>query len=155
MRKLLWGAILWLSASAANAAGPAPVAAGNLPSSVPSVSGANTWTGQQTFTSVLGTVVTEPSTARVLTSGDCGKEINFTASTAVTVTVPSTLGAGCNVALRQGGAGKVSVAAGSGTTVNNPHSFAGTYAQFSILGVSIVSNSSGLNAVADLSGDGA
>lgn len=115
---------------------------------------ANTWSGAQTFAEVLGKITTDSTTARTLSAADCGTEVNFTNSGAVTVTLPNSMPAGCHVALRQGNTGAVSVAAGSGATINSPHGFTKTFAQFSIIGLSVVTNSGGSSAVADFTGDG-
>lgn len=58
-------------------------------------------------------------TSYTLLEGDSGKVLYFTSGSAVTVTVPSGLPVGFNVALIQSGAGTVTVAAGGGTTVNS------------------------------------
>jgi trimeric autotransporter adhesin len=62
------------------------------------------------------TVTTDATTTRTLAAGDIGTNINFTSASAVTVTVPTGLGAGFNVCGTQAGAGVVSFV-GSGTTL--------------------------------------
>jgi hypothetical protein len=61
------------------------------------------------------TVTTDATTSRTLAAGDCGTVIQFTSASAVTVTVPTGLGAGCNVIASQSGAGVVSFTASSTT----------------------------------------
>lgn len=118
------------------------------------------------ITSYIGTVIgvattsctlgTTTSSCSAQTTGDCGTFINFTASTAVTVTIPDTLPRGCQVALMQQGTGSVSLTAGSGATLETPHSFTGkTAGQYSTIGVTIISNTGGTAAVAVMTGDGA
>jgi hypothetical protein len=64
---------------------------------------------------------------------DCYQLHHFTSASAVTVTIPTGLPAGCNMMFSQDGAGQVEVVAGSGFTLhaysNDAHS-AGQYAQF-------------------------
>ena len=69
------------------------------------------------------TVVTDATTARILSAADSGKIIDFTSGSAVTVTVPTALTAGFNVRLIQSGAGLVTVQ-GDGTMVVNTESAA-------------------------------
>lgn len=80
-------------------------------------------------------VTTQTGAAYTLTSTDCGTMIRFTSSATVTVTLPSGLGAGCEAALVQAGTGQVTVVAGSGEKLWNPHNYVGTYAQGTFIGV--------------------
>jgi hypothetical protein len=134
---------------------------------------AHTFTAAQTFaggiggyTVNVGTIATTPCT---LTStgnagcsgitngvGDCGTFIKFTDASAVTVTIPATLAVGCQVAIEQGGAGKVSVngSAVTAATLHSAHSYTGTSAQYAVIGVTIDANSGGSSAIAVLTGDG-
>ena len=60
------------------------------------------------------------STAFTLDRSDAGRYIRFTASTAVTVTVPSgEFQTGDEILIEQAGTGQVNVSAGSGVTLNN------------------------------------
>ena len=133
-----------------------------------SLSGNNSWTGTQTFTGGIGgykvNVGTLSGTTCTLTStgnagcsaitngvGDCGTFIKFTSATAVTVTIPTGLAVGCQIAIEQGGAGKVSVngSAVTAATLHGAHSYTGTSAQYAVIGVTM--DASG---VAVLTGDG-
>lgn len=80
-------------------------------------------------------VTTDATTARTLSTADCGKSILFTSASAVTVSVPNTITAGCAVALYQSNTASVSVATSGGSTLHSPHSFTKTFAQFSTIGV--------------------
>ena len=67
-----------------------------------------------------------------------GKIILANSSSAITITVPSTLTAGFNVSVIQQGAGQVTIAAGTSATLNtfnNQYKTAGQYAALSILGL--------------------
>ena len=77
----------------------------------------------------------QTGTTYTLVAGDNGKVVVLNNASAVTVTVPSGLGAGFNCSFVQKGAGQVSFSA-SGTTVNNRQShtkMAGQYAVASIV----------------------
>jgi hypothetical protein len=63
----------------------------------------------------------QTGTTYTLLAADNGKVITLNNASAITVTVPSGLGAGFNCVLIQKGAGTVSVSA-SGTTINNRNS---------------------------------
>jgi hypothetical protein len=60
-------------------------------------------------------IVTEAGTSRTLSAADNGKVIYCTSGSAVTITCATGLGAGFTVTIIQGGAGKVTVAAGAAT----------------------------------------
>jgi hypothetical protein len=117
---------------------------------------ANTWTAAQTFAEVLSTVSTQSGTTYTLANSDCGTEIAFSSSSAVTVTIPATLPVGCNVSMVQTGTAKVSVNGSAVTpaTLHSAHSYTGTFAQWSVIGINIESNVGGSSAIAVLIGDG-
>lgn len=94
----------------------------------------------------VGPVGPEPSlnvtdnagTSITLADTDNNKVVRCTASSAVTITVPSTLAAGFSCMVIQAGAGQVTFAAGSGATLNsfgNLLKTAGQYAPASIIRV--------------------
>jgi hypothetical protein len=116
-------------------------------------SATNSWSGTQTFASVIGTIRTQSATTDTLSATDCGATVNYTATSAVTVTLPNSFSPGCNVALVEGGTAKVSVTAASGGSIVSPHSFTGTYAAGSVIMVSVISNA-GSAAKYLFSGDG-
>lgn len=80
-------------------------------------------------------IVTETTTSRTLTAGDMQKIIYCTNGSAVTITCATGLGAGFNVTIIQGGAGKVTVAAGAATLVSYSSLFStmGQYAVISLI----------------------
>jgi len=78
----------------------------------------------------------------------------FTNASAITVTLPNSLSIGCQIAIKQYGAGKVNVSNASGATFHSPHSYSGTAAQYSTIGVSVDQNSGGTSAVWSFTGDG-
>lgn len=144
-------------ASVANSDGTATVSptTGSVVVSV-ALGHANVWTGEQTFGGVLGTVTTQNGTTYTFARADCGTEVDFTNAGAVTATIPQTLPLGCNIAVLQAGASKVSVN-GSAVTPATLHSrpgYTGTAGQWAIIGINIEANSGGSAAVAILTGDG-
>ena len=80
-------------------------------------------------------VVTETGTSRTLSASDANKIIYCTSGSAVTITCATGLGAGFNVTIIQGGAGKVTVAAGAATLVSYSSLFStmGQYAVISLV----------------------
>jgi hypothetical protein len=109
-----------------------------------------------TFTSVLGTIVTETTTSRTLGSTDCGKLIRYTNGSAIAVTVPNSLPAGCTIAGMQIGAGQITVSAGSGATfLANPHAYTKSFGVNAVFGISVDTNSGGSAATFTFVGDGA
>jgi len=85
-------------------------------------------------TAILGfdaTINDQTGTAYTLLAGDNGKVVVLNNGSAITVTVPSGLGAGFNCSFVQKGAGQVSFSA-SGTTINNRQSHTKINAQFGV-----------------------
>jgi hypothetical protein len=82
-----------------------------------------------------GGIITEATTARTLSATDNGKIIYCTSGSATTVTCAAGLGAGFSVTIIQGGAGKVTVAAGGQTLVSYSSLFStmGQYAVISLV----------------------
>jgi hypothetical protein len=105
-----------------------------LTEELPAVQSASTKkvTVQQMLT---GVIVTDATTARTLSATDNGKIIYCTSGSAVTITCAASLGAGFNVTIIQGGAGKVTVAAGGQTLVSYSSLFStmGQYAVISLI----------------------
>jgi hypothetical protein len=60
-------------------------------------------------------IITEAGTSRTLSAGDNGKVIYCTSGSATTITCATGLGKGFTCTIIQGGAGKVTVAAGAAT----------------------------------------
>jgi hypothetical protein len=67
---------------------------------------------------MTGMIITEATTSRTLTATDNGKIIYCTSGSATTITCAIELGVGFNCTIIQGGAGKVTVAAGAATLVS-------------------------------------
>lgn len=63
-------------------------------------------------------IITEATTARTLSAADNGKVIYCTSGSATTITCAAGLGKGFSCTIIQGGAGKVTVAAGGQTLVS-------------------------------------
>jgi hypothetical protein len=80
-------------------------------------------------------VVTESGTTRTLAASDMQKIIYCTSGSAVTINCAADLGAGFNVTIIQGGAGKVTVAANGQTLVSYSSLFStmGQYAVISLV----------------------
>ena len=84
---------------------------------------------------LTGVIVTESTTSRTLSATDNGKVIYCTNGSAVTINCAAGLGAGFNVTIIQGGAGKVTVAANGQTLVSYSSLFStmGQYAVISLI----------------------
>lgn len=136
----------------AAANGPATGTSGHM---LPFLDGTNTWSGTQTFGTVVGTVTTKSGTTYTTAAVDCGTTLQFTNSAAVTVTTLNSLPVGCAIAVEQSGTGQVTVVAGSGATQHSPHNFTKTYGQYAILGLFVDQNVGGTAANVIVSGDGA
>lgn len=128
---------------------------GTSGTALPFLDGANTWSGTQTFGTVLGTVATQTGTTYTLQASDCGKTVRFTNGSAITVTTLNSLSAGCAIALLQAGAGQITVAAGAGATQLSAHAYTKTFGQGAILGLFVDVNSGGSAANFIITGDGA
>ena len=88
-------------------------------------------------TAILGfdaSINDQTGTAYTLLAGDNGKVVVLNNGSAVTVTVPSGLGAGFNCSFVQKGAGQVSFSA-SGTTINNRQSHTKINAQYGVASI--------------------
>lgn len=93
-------------------------------------------TKKATVSQVLtGILVTESGTSRTLTAADNAKIIYCTNGSAVTITCATGLDVGFNCTIIQGGAGKVTVAAGAATLVSYSSLFStmGQYAVISLI----------------------
>jgi hypothetical protein len=128
---------------------------GTSGATLPLLNGTNTWSGTQTFGTVLGTVNTQSGTTYTLAATDCGKTILFTNASAITLTTLNSLTPGCSIAVEQGAAGQITVANGSGATLTSAHSYTKTFnAVGAIIGL-FVDTGTGANAHFVLTGDGA
>lgn len=103
-------------------------------SALQSVSAGELTDGNFDGTAILGfdaTLHDQTGTAYTLLAGDNGKVVVLNNGLAVTVTVPSGLGAGFNCSFVQKGNGQVSFSA-SGTTINNRQSHTKINAQYGV-----------------------
>lgn len=142
-------------ADLSNGATGCSTATGTSGATLPLLNGTNTWSGTQTFGTIIGTVVARSGTTDTLAAGDCGTTIEYTSASAVTVTGPNSLVIGCHIAIVQGGAGQVTVAAGTGASLVSAHSYTKTFGQNAGIGLSVIENSGGAAAKYFLFGDGA
>jgi hypothetical protein len=105
-------------------------------SALQSVSAGELTDGNFDGTAILGfdaSINDQTGTAYTLLAGDNGKVVVLNNGSAVTVTVPSGLGAGFNCSFVQKGAGQVSFDNDSGaTTINNRQSHTKINAQFGV-----------------------
>jgi hypothetical protein len=109
----------------------------DLSSYLQSVSAGDLTDGNFDGTAISGfdaSINAQTGTTYTLVSGDNGKVVVLDNASAVTVTVPSGLGAGFNCSFVQKGAGQVSFAA-SGTTVNNRQSHTKINAQYGVASI--------------------
>jgi hypothetical protein len=90
-------------------------------------------TKKATVSQVLtGQIVTESGTTRTLSASDNAKIIYCTNGSAVTITCATGLGLGFNCTIIQGGAGKVTVAAGA-ATLNSYSGLLSTMGQYAVI----------------------
>jgi hypothetical protein len=99
-----------------------------------SVTGTSTLTdvAAADYTLLPAGIITEATTARTLSAADNGRVIYCTSGSATTITCAAGLGAGFSVTIIQGGAGKVSVAAG-GQTLVSYSSLLSTMGQYAVI----------------------
>lgn len=116
---------------------------------------ANTWAATQTFAGVIGTVTTQAGTSYTLAAADCGTTIRFTNSSAITLTIPDNLVAGCSVAVVQADTGQVTPTVSGGAALVSHASFTKTAGQWAMIGLTIDTNAGGSSAHYILTGDGA
>lgn len=123
---------------------------------LPLINGTNNFTGTNVFGAVVGKVTTQAGATYTFSANDCGTEVTFSSSSAITTTIPATLAQGCNIAVAQIGTGRVTYSGSAVTpaTVHTAHSYTGTFAQWSIMGINIEANAGGSSAIAILTGDG-
>lgn len=79
-----------------------------------------------------GGVITESGTSRTLSATDNGKVIYCTSGSAVTIATVAGLGAGFSCMVIQGGAGQITFAQGSSTTLASYGSFLKTAGQYAV-----------------------
>jgi hypothetical protein len=136
MRKLLTlSVVLGASVAAILSHGVAQ----NISPNIFSTSDIVTHYGTQTFFDVMGKVTNQIGATYTLAPSDCGTEVSFTNASAVTVTIPATLAAGCNIAIYQAGAGQLSMTGSAVTPATriSAHSYSKTFGQGAIIGINI------------------
>ena len=109
----------------------------DLSSYLQSVSAGDLTDGNFDGTAISGfdaSINDQTGTTYTLVAGDNGKVVVLNNASAVTVTVPSGLGAGFNCSFVQKGAGQVSFSA-SGTTINNRQSHTKINAQYGVASI--------------------
>jgi hypothetical protein len=103
----------------------------SLPSSITAgltFTSPTTFTSNVNFADVIGTESTQSGTTYTFANTDCGTDVRFTSSSAITATIPSTLTVGCHINVVQRGSAKVSVngTAVTACTLTSAHSYTGT-----------------------------
>jgi hypothetical protein len=83
---------------------------------------------------LTGVIITEATTSRTLAAGDNGKIIYCTSGSATTITCATGLDVGFNCTIIQGGAGKVTLAAGA-ATLNSYSALFSTMGQYAVISV--------------------
>jgi hypothetical protein len=106
-------------------------AVGTADTNVIAVSSGAVDLGGNTISGFDASINDQTGTAYTLLAGDNGKVVVLNNGSAVTVTVPSGLGAGFNCSFVQKGAGQVSFSASS-TTINNRQSHTKINAQYGV-----------------------
>jgi hypothetical protein len=92
-------------------------------------------TKKATVSQVLtGQLITEATTARTLSATDNGKIIYCTSGSATTITCATGLDVGFNCTIIQGGAGKVTAAAGA-ATLNSYSALFSTMGQYAVISI--------------------
>ncbi len=114
-----------------------PAATGTSGHTLPFLDGGNTWSGTQTFGSVVGSVTTQSGTTYTFASSDCGTTVRFSNASAVTATIPQGLPVGCAIAVVQAAAGQVSVNGSAVTpaTLQSAHSYTKTFGAGAVIGL--------------------
>lgn len=95
------------------------------------------------FNPYASTISTQAGTSYTVAQSDCGTTVNFTASTAIAVTLPGGINIGCPIQVIQGGAGQITLSAGQGASVLNPYGLVSTPMQGASLNVKVSSNPGG------------
>lgn len=89
----------------------------------------------------------QTGTTYTLQASDAGKIVTLNNASAITVTCPNSLPADFYCTLLQIGAGQVTIAAGSGATVNNFDGLTKTAGQYAAVNLYVITNSGGSSAV--------
>jgi len=88
-------------------------------------------------------VVDQTGTTYTLAATDTGTVLRFTNGSAITVTLPASLGVGFECVIVQAGAGQITLSAASGASIRNRSSFTKTVAQYSPISLVVLTNSGG------------
>ena len=111
--------------------------------------------GSTGLVTCMGGVSTQSGATYTLAATDCGTTIRFTSGSAVTLTLPASLVAGCALAVLQAGTGQVSLVVGSGAGLVSRQNYSKTAGQWALIGLTIDTNVGGSAAHYVLTGDGA
>jgi hypothetical protein len=98
--------------------------------------------------------IIQVSASFTLTGNYSGRVIQSTAGSDIVITAPANLPTGFSCMIEQGGAGAVTVTAGTGATVVNRSSFVKTAGQYAVCGLYVRENASGISAAYLFYGDG-
>ncbi len=85
----------------------------------------------------VGSIVNVPGTTYTLSANDNGRIIDFTAATAVILTVPSALPVGFQVSITQAGLGQISIVGSGGMVINNRWGGSKTAGQWAKVGLEV------------------
>jgi len=99
--------------------------------------------------------IAQTGTSYTLVASDCGKNIEITNASAITVTTLNSLPIGCRLQVTQGGAGKITIANGSGAAKTNTASTGATVERGGFLWLNVDTNSNGTSAHFNVWGYGA
>lgn len=132
---------------------PSPI--GTSGAAIPLLNGTNAWSGVQAFGTTLSTMTTQSGTTYTLAATDCGTTVKFTSGSAITLTTLNSLTIGCYINVLQAGAGQITVANGSGATLQSSHGYTKTFGQWAMIGLFVDANSGGTAAEFVFYGDGA
>lgn len=133
------------------AAGQLPGQSGNAGKALVTNGTTASWEGP--FAPINDVFVDVPGTSHTLQLADAGKVHRFTASSAVTVTLPNSLPAGWNALWAQVGTGQVTFATASGAIRRNRYNQSKSSGQYAEGSLRVDENASGAAAVYFLSGD--
>lgn len=142
-------------ADLSNGATGCSTATGTSGATLPLMNGTNTWSGTQTFGSVVGGVNAQTGTTYTLQASDCGQTVKVTNGSAITVTTFQAAVVGCIIAIVQGGAGQITFANGGSATLVSAHSYTKTFNGAGATVTLEVLANAGSAAVFTLTGDGA
>lgn len=129
-----------------NGATGCSTATGTSGATIPLLNGTNTFSGSQTFGTVLGTGRTVSGTSDTLAATDCGTVIEYTSGSAVTTTTLASIASGstiCSIGIYQHGAGQVTISDGSSATHVSLNSCTKTAGQYALMSLAVYAGVNG------------